>query len=234
MSNIIQLDDHRQAVRRPIPLEARPAFCRYICPQCHKVSSDELDAPLRAALAGKMLGCGDCQLPLWPIDEEAEDERLQRWYRFDVSRRPDTYWGDPDSPDELPIASIHLNDSLSTWGYAWIFILARKTGTGITYLVREENGIEVTPEIESSELPLTLGELISLIDNTQLPGLKIQTGFPSGLVMGYYSCVEKGWTADDAITYAKPLSSFYPDLGKWYRREAYQWKRAYLEYSSEC
>jgi hypothetical protein len=229
MSNIIYLDDHRQAVRRPIPLEARPTLCRYICPQCHKIISDELGCPLRAALAGKIYACHDCHVLLWPVDEESKDERLQRWYRIDLSRRPDTYWSDSDSPDESPIAWIHLNTSPTTFSYAWVFILARKTRTGITYLVREENGIEVTPEIESSELPLTLGELISLIDNTQLPGLKIQTGFPSGLVMGYYSSVQDGWTVDDAITFAKPLSAFYPDHGKWYRREAYQWKQAYLE-----
>jgi hypothetical protein len=105
-----------------------------------------------------------------------------------------------------------------------ISICARRAGAGIEYRVvgeyEEDQGMHYQIPFKRSEQPLTLGELIRLMDGSHIPG-DIYAG---GLVVSNW---ESGFSGnndvEEAMRFVKIESSFYPQLAAYYGKVAEGW-----------
>jgi hypothetical protein len=197
----------------------------YVCPECLAITYCEENEHLKANYAGGILGCEECLCRLWQLDEHLPSMRLHRDYPLDRMYRPQSYWSDPRLPDEVAIATIFLK----TVKGDLITVYARETEEGIRYRVKDSMGLRYRHKPYCTDRPLTMGELIRFMDEIPVPGIKRRKGYPTGLVMGHYAMIEDGLDVDDAVDFAHPRSRFYSELTQWYEREAYWWRRGYLE-----
>lgn len=171
----------------------------------------------RRALQGEQLPrLGDDELyhdaMEFVLEETLDEEQRDRW----GSIHPAMLGGEflPDSnPDEVEIARIEL---ASTTGDV-IEIRARPTEDGhIRYRAVDEywdagSRIDVSPEVSNE--PLTLGELIELIDTDRLCDRDREMA------------IEHGHTDPDAfVNFVTVSSPFYPTLGSYYRQRAEGWQ----------
>ena len=132
----------------------------------------------------------------------------------------------PDSEEEeVEIARVSLKSTTADV----ISIRATPEEDGIRYRIVDEydNVIKFTPE--SSKAPLTLGELIDLIDSAEFEN----SGFPPGITGAFRDSnlrLETAQTQEEVSRRARELvdfvivtSIFYPELERWYREEAQEW-----------
>jgi hypothetical protein len=112
----------------------------------------------------------------------------------------------PLQDEEVEIARI----SLESTTFDQISVRARRDGKRIRYRICDEyeTGFEVRPE--SSAQPLTMGELIGLIDGADEHGLVL------GPIAGN---LDGGSDVDSMRGFVTVSSAFYPQLGAWYERE---------------
>jgi hypothetical protein len=121
---------------------------------------------------------------------------------------------------EVEIARLSLNST--TWDVT--SIRARPSNKGIVYRVVDEyeSNYEIRPK--SSRKPLSLGQLIQLID-----GMKVD-GEPASPASHLDS---QDVNSKEAINQAKSFvivsSDFYPDLQTWYERETTRWMETRLD-----
>ena len=102
-----------------------------------------------------------------------------------------------------------------------ISIRASHAGEKIRYEVCDEYETEFELAVTESERPLTLGELIQLIDGS---GHREQEQ-PGGLLVCHWeNMVEWDYSLDDAIAFAWIQSSWYPQLDLYYEQVASDWQ----------
>ena len=95
---------------------------------------------------------------------------------IDLSYRPESYWPDDEPPEEgMELASISVASTLGDM--TWVTALPHESG--IRLRVHDENGYDYPAQPETTPHPLSLEELIELIDNVYLG-----EGIAPGLVYG--------------------------------------------------
>jgi hypothetical protein len=156
--------------------------------------------------------------------------RRARRPKFDLTYRPLTYWPvtrdgrvklsciAPELPDGLPeeveIARVELDSATGDT----MAVTARRTKKFVKYAVIDEYGTEFTFRPRRSELPLTFGELIALIDSVRVPGNEEYVG---GLVMGALDCGVDN--PSQMLDFVNVSSRFYRALGAYYAERVQEW-----------
>jgi hypothetical protein len=121
--------------------------------------------------------------------------------------------------EDVEIARISL---ASTTGDQ-ISIRASHAGGTIRYAVLDEYESEFELAFTESKQPLTLGELIQLIDGSR----HCEDEQPGGLLVCHWeNMVEWDESLDDAIAFAWIQSSWYPELSTYYAQVASDWCEA--------
>ena len=125
---------------------------------------------------------------------------------------------------ELEIARASLQSV--TWDV--ISVRAQRTDGGrISYRVVDEYESDFRCRPASSENPLTMRELISLIDGVE--GHSVGFGEESGLTDYYrnynYDIDETLEHLNDLVDFVRVSSMYYPELEKWYEAQAQDWYR---------
>ena len=147
----------------------------------------------------------------------------------DIDQRPLTYWPegsevpsvaesetDDALPGEVEIAFIELKSTLGDV----MSVRARPIGERIAYRVVDENeGAWRLPRDESDE-PLTLDEMLDLLDGARLDG---DAGV-QGLTMGWrqFNLMEPA-DAPDLVDFVRVTSDFYPEIEQIDRDRAQRW-----------
>lgn len=135
---------------------------------------------------------------------------------------------EPWLPEEVPIATIRLNSVLSEA----ISICARPQGAQIRYRIVHEGSSRFRFSPILSPLPLTLGELLALLQTAREVPSSREVRACSRSLPEYYRLLnlyEQWGDADekdieDLEAFAWVDSDFYPQLQVWYEEEAYEWK----------
>jgi hypothetical protein len=122
------------------------------------------------------------------------------------------------SASEVEIAGVAL---ASTTGDV-ISVRAKRTANGIRFRVVDEYGTRFKVENPVRVAPLSLGELVQLIDTTEHEGMV-------GLVEAYldFNWEGMGRLGDpaDLQDFAQVVSDFYPQIGALYEQRAEEWVR---------
>ena len=149
---------------------------------------------------------------------------------FDLSYCPDTYFDQsPDLTGDLPDYLPHeVEVAWTQWTKTIhgeiVSIRARPDGDRIRYRVVDEyeHRFEVPQDLASTELPLTLGELIRLID-------EVKTEFPcDGIFLSVIRFLHEDCDSspDELRGYIDLGSSVYPQLGDWAEQTFEEWYRS--------
>jgi hypothetical protein len=113
--------------------------------------------------------------------------------------------------NEIEIARVFLK---STTGDVFS-LRARQQGRLIQYRIVDEYGTEFKIQPEETIEPLSMGELIRLIDDAENEGRKGLTN------------IFRDFNLDkdpmELLDFVTVTSEFYPDLQRWYRDEAKEW-----------
>jgi hypothetical protein len=116
----------------------------------------------------------------------------------------------PLGKDEVEIVRVNLVGSVLG---DVISVRARRSEGGIAYSIADEHEMEYRPGVPRSEQPLTMRELIDLLETSE-PALGI--GFLEG-------SLEAGLDLDDLEYFMRVESLFYPKLEEWYEEQTEQW-----------
>ena len=119
--------------------------------------------------------------------------------------------------EDVEIARISLASTTSDQ----ISIRASHAGETIRYSVCDEYDTEFELAIAESEQPLTLGELIALIDGSKHPEEEQAGGL---LVCHWENMISWGESADAAVDFAWIQSAWYPQLAAHYELVASDWR----------
>src|SRR5713226_5846099 len=148
----------------------------------------------------------------WTARSEGGGERgpVRRRAVFDLGREflPDK------EPSEVEIALISLE---SVTGDV-IAVTARRRGGRIVYRIEDEYETHFHCKPKTSTRPLSMGELVSLIDGAtgHLDGA---TGLTSA-----YRAYNAAWCDPEALSdFVTVTSDFYPELRTYYAEEATEW-----------
>ena len=98
-------------------------------------------------------------------------------------------------------------------------ITARRRGARIVYRIVDEYGTAFRCKPKTSTQPLSLGELIALIDGAT----GHLDGDAKGLTGAYRSYNLDGCDAADLVDFVTVSSPFYPELQAYYAEEAGEW-----------
>lgn len=122
--------------------------------------------------------------------------------------------------EEVEIARIALESTTADV----ISIRARQEGEKILYDVVDEYESEFQFEPRESELPLTMGELIRLIDQAEIPGYAGEDDYEMGLTDFFRNMnLMDGQDPTDLIDFVVVSSEFYAELEDYYRDRAKEW-----------
>jgi hypothetical protein len=114
-----------------------------------------------------------------------------------------------------------------------ISIRASNSGTEIRYSVCDEYDTEFDLAFTNSEQPLSLGELIQLIDGSGLPEEQAAGGL---LICHWENMISWNYGPEKAVAFAWIQSAWYPELAAYYERVAKDWceqKRQELGYDDK-
>ena len=120
---------------------------------------------------------------------------------------------------EVEIVRISLNSTTNDQ----ISVRACKKGKIISYRVVGEYEEDMSYDLpfDNSEMPLTLGELVKLMDGTNLP----DDIFSGGLVVANWECGFEGNSdVEEAIRFVTIKSNFYSQLNEYYEIFSETWK----------
>jgi hypothetical protein len=171
---------------------------------------------------------------------------------IDLCYRPDTYWPDSLTPEQLlsringkarqDIARGVFEDegeveiariSMQSTTYDQISIRARREDGKIKYRVAseyEDDGMVYELPFEESGEPLTLRELMDFIEGSTQPG-DIYAG---GILSSSWAMMHEFSTDEDEIVGFLSLSSpFYPGLASYYFQMAESWLEEHREEEEE-
>ena len=119
--------------------------------------------------------------------------------------------------EDVEIARISLASVLSDQ----IVIRASHAGEKIRYAVLDEYESNYELAFTESEQPLTLGELIALIDGS---GSRVEQQLGGLLVCFWENQVDCGYTPDEGVDFAWIQSAWYPELAAYYEQVASDWR----------
>jgi hypothetical protein len=141
-----------------------------------------------------------------------QDSSQVRWLGAGANYLPDYDTG------EVEIACLHFE---STTGDK-ISVRARPAGKKICYRIVDEYGKDFTIQSSRSEQPLTLRELVALIDSADVDG-DGATGLTS-----YFRNLnfdeDEDEDPEDFVDFVTVTSDFYGQLEDWYEQEAQEWR----------
>jgi hypothetical protein len=104
-----------------------------------------------------------------------------------------------------------------------ISIRAKREEQGISYNIVDEYESEFFFEPQESELPLTMGDIVRLIDQAQTVD-SAEMDDEKGLTDFYRNLnLMSGADPTDLIDFVTVSSEFYPDLQSYYRDRALEW-----------
>ena len=112
---------------------------------------------------------------------------------------------------EVEIARVALDSTT----HDVISVRASKVGDRIRYQIRDEYETEFVLDPDTFDQPLTLGELVELIDTAEY------SGEGRGIVKSWWPYQE--CEAEEAVAFTTVSSVFYPQLSDWYDQEAEKW-----------
>lgn len=123
---------------------------------------------------------------------------------------------------EVEIARVSLESTTSDV----ISIRAKRKSGAIDYRIVDEyeSAFKFAPKV--SKEPLTLGELITLIDCVEYQdsdGSKGLTNSFRDSNFEAYRSEDASQRARELVDFVRVTSSFYPELERWYRHEAQEW-----------
>jgi len=122
---------------------------------------------------------------------------------------------------EIEIARV----SLATFLSSQLSIRAKHCNRLIKYRIVDEydNGVKYIPQRKTSRLPLTMAEMIDLIDGVKVYGDGGDYAF-TGLSRGWRNWeVSLDHDPDDLIFFITITSEFYPELRRYYEEQAWEW-----------
>ena len=160
--------------------------------------------------------------------ETLDDEERRAWGLMHPHCMGGEYLPQLDVED-VEIARISLASTTSDQ----ISIRASYVGKKIRYDVCDEYDTEFNLALSSSEQPLSLGELIQLIDGSGHP----EEQEPGGLLVCHWeNMIEWDYSPDEAVDFASIESAWYPQLATYYHQVACDWyeqKQKELGYDEE-
>ena len=168
-----------------------------------------------------------CDNVLGSIEPNILKERADEQFIYHMSNFDSPVWMGGEylpevSPGEVEIARIVL--PLSTLGDV-ISVRARLRSGRYRYRVVDEYQSEFHIRRKSSIRPLTLGQLIDLIQTGSQPGF---THDGNGLVEGFWNVeLEDGagpGALEECVRFAHVESDHYPELAAWYEERGRQWR----------
>ena len=116
----------------------------------------------------------------------------------------------------VEIARISLQSTTSDQ----VSIRASDAGDCIRYTVCDEYGTQFELKLTRSDLPLTLLELVALVDGSRYPG----SDGPGGLLLCHWEyMIDCGASPEAAVEFASIDSAWYPQLDEYYERVAQDW-----------
>jgi hypothetical protein len=168
------------------------------------------------------------RLMLRKVAEQGDAEELQEWLLKDklteeerklIGRIHPLLMGGEYLPDyegdEVEIARVALQ---STTGDV-ISIRARKSGGAIHYLIVDEYESQFEYSPNRTKAPLTLGELINLIDTVKNDSMEYV-----GLTNTFRDMnLDAGSDPEDLVDFVTVSSPFYPQLEEHYAAEGREW-----------
>ena len=151
-------------------------------------------------------------------NEELDDNDRRSWGLIDPTLMGGEYLPQLGG-DDVEIARISLKSTMADQ----ISIRAARVDGKIHYLVVDEYETEYELAFTESELPLTLSELIELIDGSRHP----ESEMPGGLLTSHWEyMLEWNYALDKAIDFASIESAWYPELTEYYEQVAIDWSEA--------
>lgn len=170
-------------------------------------------AVLRSLLEGSPSPPEDLLAPSLPDDVRAQLGALHPAY-MGGEYLPDL------EGDEVEIARLDLASVTADV----IAVLARREGTEISYRVVDEYETDYVCAPERSQEPLTLGELVELLDHTVQPDAHLSAA-AYGLIEGQWEWhLRAGNEAPEhAVRFVSVSSAFYPALSEYYAARAQEW-----------
>ncbi|WJW75556.1 hypothetical protein QVG61_00245 [Thiohalobacter sp. IOR34] len=165
--------------------------------------------------------------PFLAREELPEDEK-QAWGRI----HPDLMGGEylpPLLDGEVEIAHVSLASTTSDQ----ISIRARREDDVIIYRIvneYEEEGFVYQPLFDRSDEPLTLGELVRLLDGSEIQG----DIFSGGVIRAHWEqCIEFDPDVDAALQFVSAHSCFYPQLADYYEGVGEEWRKKHETHDEE-
>jgi hypothetical protein len=181
----------------------------------HRIKGEDRRAGAEAALRG-----GEpYELIREEFDETLPDDVRQFRGRVHPGLMSGEYLPDFEG-DEVEIARVVV---VSATGDV-ISIRARHQGGRILYRIVDEDDGETVYECApaESERPLTMGELIGLMDRVTAEGNYPYYGSGLTTVWRDYHA-DNGSDLDELLNFVKVYSEFYPELSRYYADEASEW-----------
>jgi hypothetical protein len=154
---------------------------------------------------------------LGPIEDEALGERAPEAFVNDLNRAYGPSWlGGEFLPDlderEVEIARLVLA-SVTTDVFS---VRARLVDGSYRYSMADEYSTEFSLTPSASEQPLTLAELVGLLDTAEGQDLFVE--------LWWWQQWEHGYTPEECTAFAWVESEQYPELGTYYKERARQWR----------
>lgn len=173
----------------------------------------------RRRIAHSAITSGLPGVPEGLFDASLGDQARAAWGRVHPTSMGGEYLPDLEM-GEVEIARLELQSTTADV----ISVRAHRDGSGIRYqIVDEYNDLEYVFSPERSQAPLTLGELVALLDHACVPGQN-ETMEAYGLVQGFWEWnFEPGGSPENAVNFVTVSSPFYPALAEYYRARADEW-----------
>jgi hypothetical protein len=173
----------------------------------------------RRRIAHEAITGGLQDVPDVIFDSSLYDQALSAWSNVHPSLMGGEYLPDPD-PGEAEIARLELASTTADV----IAVFARRVEERIRYRVVDEYEYDYVFSPEVSDEPLTLGELVALLDHACLPGQNA-TMEAYGLVEGLWEWSLRAWGSqpERAVEFVSVSSAAYPALADYYQRRAQEW-----------
>lgn len=125
-------------------------------------------------------------------------------------------------PGEIEIARVALESTTADV----ISIRARIRGTTILYRVADEYEWEYKLPITSSTEPLSLRDMIRLLDETEYQDTR-------GLIRQQWDFISGEGTPQEAVDFVSVFSEFYHQLALYYEEEAQKWLKQFYRLQEE-
>jgi hypothetical protein len=169
-------------------------------------------ANVKGHLRRRLIAASEAAGNTEPVPPEVHEESISEAAMRLLQRMHPSYRGGEDLPDylqaEVEIARLAYTRTVHCEVTS---IRARREGNRIKYRIADEYGTDITCAREESDRPLSLRELIEVIDTSS-------TGDWTGLYFGDFEWrLSNGeCSPDDLAGFIEVSSTFYPTIGTYY------------------